>query len=242
MTVPRLFCAIDAPDLDSALALTARLKGTGVDLKLGLEFFVAEGPRGVDAVRAAAGGDVRIFLDLKLHDIPNTVAGAVRSAMRCRADYLTLHTLGGRDMMRAAVLAAAETSDKTGLAAPVLLGVTVLTHMDARDLSGIGIRAAPSEQVARLATLARETGMGGAVCAPQEIAALRALCGADFRLVVPGIRPAGSAAGDQKRIMTPQDAARLGADALVIGRPITQAQDPARAAADILASLRPAAA
>lgn len=242
MQAPRIFCAIDAPDLDSALALTGRLKGTGVDLKLGLEFFIAEGARGVDAVRAAAGGDVKIFLDLKLHDIPNTVAGAVRSAMRCRADYLTLHTLGGRDMMRAAVLAAAEAAGQTGMVAPVLLGVTVLTHMDAADLHGIGIADTPDVQVARLAALARDAGMGGAVCSPQEIAALRTLCGADFHLVVPGIRPAGSAPGDQKRIMTPQDAARLGATALVIGRPITQAQDPARAAADIVQSLQAAAA
>jgi orotidine-5'-phosphate decarboxylase len=242
MHSPRIFCAIDAPDLPSALDLTSKLKGTGVDLKLGLEFFIAEGPRGVDAVRAAAGDDVKIFLDLKLHDIPNTVAGAVRSALRCRADYLTLHASGGREMMRAAVLAAAEAQEKTGIAAPVLLGVTVLTHMDAQDLEGIGIQAAPADQVARLGALAKETGMGGAVCSPQEIARLRALCGAGFALVVPGIRPAGAAAGDQKRIMTPQEAAALSADALVIGRPITEAKDPARAAADIVQSLRASAA
>ncbi|MDP2206262.1 MAG: orotidine-5'-phosphate decarboxylase [Alphaproteobacteria bacterium] len=242
MHIPRIFCAIDAPDLSGALDLTAKLKGTGVDLKLGLEFFIAEGPRGIDAVRAAAGDGVKIFLDLKLHDIPNTVAGAVRSAMRCRADYLTLHAGGGGEMMRAAVLAAAEVQDKTGIAAPVLLGVTVLTHMDAQDLHGIGVSDTPADQVARLAVLAKDSGMGGAVCSPQEIARLRALCGAGFALVVPGIRPAGSAAGDQKRIMTPQEAAALGADALVIGRPITEAKDPARAAADIVESLRAAAA
>lgn len=242
MKTPGIFCALDTPDLESALALTAKLKGTGADLKLGLEFFVAEGPRGVDAVRAAAGEGVRIFLDLKLHDIPNTVAGAIRGAMRCRADVLTLHAGGGRDMMRAAVIAAAEAQDKTGIAAPLLLGVTVLTHMDAQDLAGIGIRTEPAAQVARLATLAKETGMGGAVCSPQEIAALRGLCGAGFRLVVPGIRPAQTAAGDQKRIMTPREAADLGADDLVIGRPITQAADPAQAVRDIFTSLRAQAA
>lgn len=242
MTPPGIFCAIDAPDLDSALALTRQLKGTGVDLKLGLEFFVAEGPRGIDAVRAAAGADIRIFLDLKLHDIPNTVAGAVKSAMRCHADFLTVHASGGHEMMRAAVLATREAQEKTGQRAPVLLGVTVLTHMDAQDLQGIGMNDAPAQQVERLAKLAQTAGLGGCICAPQEIAALRKVCGPSFRLVVPGIRPAQSAAGDQKRIMTPQEAAALGADDLVIGRPITQAEDPARAARDIVESLRRAAA
>lgn len=242
MKIPGIFCAIDTPDLDAALSLTAQLKGAGVDIKLGLEFFVAAGPRGVDAVRAAAGAGTRIFLDLKLHDIPNTVAGAVRSAMRCHADYLTLHTLGGRAMMRAAAEAAQAEAARTGIAAPVLLGVTVLTHMDAADLHGIGIADAPDVQAARLAALAQEAGLGGAVCAPQEIARLRTACGGGFRLVVPGIRPAGSAAGDQKRIMTPQEAAALGADDLVIGRPITGAQDPAQAARAIVASLHAQAA
>ncbi len=238
MQTPGIFCAIDTPDLDGAIALLTQLRGTGVDIKLGLEFFVAEGPRGVDAVRAAAGDSVKIFLDLKLHDIPNTVAGAVRSAMRCHADFLTLHASGGRDMMRAAVLAAAEAQDKTGTPAPQLLGVTVLTHMDAQDLEGVGVRTAPADQVDRLAALAQSVGMAGAVCSPQEIAPLRAKLGREFYLVVPGIRPANAAAGDQKRIMTPAEAARLGANYLVIGRPITQAADPAQAARDIFASMR----
>ena len=242
MKTPGIFCAVDTPDLDGALSLVTQLRGTGVDIKLGLEFFVAEGPRGVDAVRGAVGDDVKIFLDLKLHDIPNTVAGAVRSAMRCRTDFLTLHASGGRDMMRAAVLAAAETQDKTGIAAPKLLGVTVLTHMDAQDLEGIGIRTAPADQVDRLAGLAQSAGMNGAICAPQEIAPLRKKLGPDFYLVVPGIRPANAAAGDQKRIMTPSAAAQLGAQYLVIGRPITQAADPAQMARDIFASMRAAAA
>ena len=242
MKTPGIFCAIDTPDLDGALGLLTRLRGTGVDIKLGLEFFLAEGPRGVDAVRAAVGGDVKIFLDLKLHDIPNTVAGAVRSAMRCRADFLTLHASGGRDMMRAAVLAAAEAQDKTGIAAPKLLGVTVLTHMDAQDLAGVGVRSAPADQVDRLAALAQSVGMSGAVCSPQEIAPLREKLGRDFYLVVPGIRPANAAVGDQKRIMTSAAAADLGANYLVIGRPITQADDPAQAARDIFTSMRARAA
>lgn len=242
MQTPGIFCAIDTPDLAGALVLLRKLRGTGVDIKLGLEFFVAEGPRGVDAVREAIGPDVKIFLDLKLHDIPNTVAGAVRAAMRCRADFLTLHASGGRDMMRAAVLAAADMQEKTGTPAPKLLGVTVLTHMDAQDLAGIGVNAAPQQQVARLASLANETGLDGAICSPQEIAPLRQMLGGGFYLVVPGIRPAQSAQDDQKRIMTPAAAAQLGANYLVIGRPITQAADPAQAARDILASLRPKAA
>lgn len=240
--LPGIFCAVDTPDLESACALVRQLAGSGVDIKLGLEFFVAEGPAGVDAVRKAAGANVKIFLDLKLHDIPNTVAGAVRSAVRCRADFLTLHAAGGSRMLAAAADAAAEAAIQTGIAAPTLLGVTVLTHMDDADLRETGIEAAPAQQVLRLAGLVQASGLGGAVCSPQEIAALRAACGADFCLAVPGIRPPASEAGDQKRIMTPQEAARLGADYLVIGRPITQAQDPARMARDIVASLRPLAA
>lgn len=242
MKTPGIFCAIDTPDVHSASALISALKGTGVDFKLGLEFFLAEGPQGVDKLRAIAGSDTKIFLDLKLHDIPNTVAGAVRSAMRCRADYLTLHAGGGSAMMQAAASAAQDAQQKTGITPPVLLGVTVLTHMDAADLQEMGMDAAPADHAARLARLARDAGLGGAVCSPQEIARLRADGGAGFALVVPGIRPADAAAGDQKRIMTPAAAAALGADYLVIGRPITQAADPAAAARAIVESLYPQAA
>ncbi|TAL38918.1 MAG: orotidine-5'-phosphate decarboxylase [Alphaproteobacteria bacterium] len=234
----RIFCAIDANNHDDALAMVNRLGGLPIGIKLGLEFFVAEGPRGVEKIRAATGGDKEIFLDLKLHDIPNTVAGAVRAAIRCRPDFITVHTSGGKDMMVAAVIAAKEASEKEGVATPKILGVTVLTHLDGMDLDSVGQGYSLEEQVKRLALLAESAGLQGLVCAPQEIRLLRQTLKQPMLLVVPGIRPDGSAAGDQKRTMTPAEAARLGADYLVIGRPITQAADPAQAAKNILNSIR----
>lgn len=238
MTImPGIFCAVDKNNLADAKGLVSSLSSLPLHIKLGLEFFVAEGPQGVAAIRAMLPDSTKIFLDLKLHDIPNTVAGAVRAAAMAGVDFLTIHAGGGHEMMRAAVLAAEDFAKSTGKAAPCLLGVTVLTHMDEKDLGGIGIDVAPAQQVMRLATLAADAGMGGAICAPQEITALRAAMPDDFKLVVPGIRPAGGATGDQKRIMTPEEAAKLGADYLVIGRPITAAADPVAAAGAILASL-----
>jgi orotidine-5'-phosphate decarboxylase len=234
----RIFCAIDANNHDDALAMVNRLAGVTVGIKLGLEFFVAEGPRGVEKIRAATGGDKEIFLDLKLHDIPNTVAGAVRAAIRCRPDFITVHTSGGKDMMRAAIAAAKEASEKEGVATPKILGVTVLTHLDSMDLASVGQGASLEEQVKRLALLAESAGLQGVVCAPQEIRLLRQSFTKPMQLVVPGIRPEGAAAGDQKRTMTPPEAARLGADYLVIGRPITQAADPVQAAQNILNAVR----
>ncbi len=241
-STPGIFCAIDTNTLADAKKLVSGFAGLPLHLKLGLEFFIAEGPQGVSAIRDMAGDDVKIFLDLKLHDIPNTVASAVRAVMKLRVDFLTIHTSGGRDMMRAAVLAAADEQAKTGHPAPCLLGVTVLTHMDAKDLAALGVDASPSDQVVRLGKLAAEAGLGGAICAPQEITLLRQAITTPFQLVVPGIRPASHVQDDQKRIMTPMDAAKAGADYLVIGRPITQAKDPVQAAGDILASLQPKAA
>lgn len=237
-----VFCAIDAPGLEEAKYLVSRLSGTGVGLKIGLELFVSEGPSCVEVLRKIAGEDTPVFLDLKLHDIPNTVAGAVRAAVKCRAVFLTIHASGGKEMMRAAVLAAHEEAKKEGVAAPKLLGVTVLTHMDENDLEDVGQQSRPAEQVMRLAKLAQDAGLQGIVCSPQEIASLRKAIPAEMELVVPGIRPEGSDKGDQKRIMTPVEAASLGADYLVIGRPITQAQDPASAARAIVASLQKRAA
>jgi len=233
-----VFCAIDAADLSSALELVRLLRRMPVGIKIGLELFTAEGPGCIRALRQEAGPNAKIFLDLKLHDIPNTVAGAIRAAVLCQPDFITLHTSGGREMMRAAVAAASEAAQKAGLPVPKLLGVTVLTHLDDRDLGDVGQKAPAAEQVLRLAQLAAESGLQGVVCSPQEIAVLRKNLPADMLLVVPGIRPAGSASGDQKRIMTPMEAAKLGADYLVIGRPITQSQDPAEAAAQILQSLQ----
>ncbi len=237
-----IFCAIDAADLPEAKALVAKLGGASLGLKIGLELFTAEGPVCVAALRAAAGGKVEIFLDLKLHDIPNTVAGAIRSAVKAAPDFITIHASGGRAMMQAAVAAARDGAKEHGVAAPKILGVTVLTTLDDSDLAEIGRQAPIAEQVLRLANLAEECGLEGIVCSPQEISMLRKVLKPETLLIVPGIRPAGSAAGDQKRIMTPSEAATLGADYLVIGRPITQAANPAAAAAEILQSIKTRAA
>jgi orotidine-5'-phosphate decarboxylase len=224
-----IFVAVDTPSLSAAAALGRTLAGRVEGLKLGLEFFVAEGPAGV---RAMAVLGLPIFLDLKLHDIPNTVAGAVRSAAALGPSLLTLHAAGGLAMLRAAREAAAEAP-----LPPRLIAVTVLTSLDEGDLAATGQRGPALDQVRRLAGLAQQAGLAGVVCSPREIGPLRADCGPDFLLVVPGIRPAGAAAGDQKRVMTPAEAATAGASALVIGRPITAATDPAAAAAAIRAEL-----
>jgi orotidine-5'-phosphate decarboxylase len=217
-----VFVALDTVDRSRARALVDAVRPHVGGLKLGLEFFCANGP---DAVREVAGA-TPLFLDLKLHDIPNTVAGAVRAVMPLDPAFLTLHAGGGPAMLRAAVEAAA--------GAVKLLGVTVLTSLDGSDLDRVGQRGPVLDQARRLAGLAREAGLAGVVCSPHEIAALRAECGPGFLLVVPGIRPAGAGAGDQKRVMTPREALAAGADHLVIGRPITAAADPAAAARRIL--------
>jgi orotidine-5'-phosphate decarboxylase len=222
MTAARLYVALDTPALPSALALARGLAGQVDGLKLGLEFFVGEGPSGVRAV-AALG--VPLFLDLKLHDIPNTVAGAVRAAAALGPRMMTLHAAGGAAMLRAARAAAADTATP-----PLLIAVTVLTSLDEADLAAVGQPGPPLDQARRLAGLAQACGLAGVVCSPLEIAQLRRDCGPDFRLVVPGIRPEGAAAGDQKRVMTPAAAASAGASDLVVGRPITGAADPAAAA------------
>jgi orotidine-5'-phosphate decarboxylase len=177
----------------------------------------------------------KVFLDLKLHDIPNTVAGAVRSVAGTGASLLTIHAGGGEQMMRAAVQAA------TAPNAPQLLAVTVLTSMDAAELSAAGVAGAPAAQVLRLAQLAKTSGIAGLVCSPEEVAAVRQAMGPSARLVVPGIRPAGLAASDdQRRVATPAQAIARGASMLVVGRPVTQAADPAQAAAAILAEIKSA--
>jgi orotidine-5'-phosphate decarboxylase len=234
----QVFCAIDTTDRDRAVSLAMELNGIVGGLKIGLEYFTARGPAGVAEIRDVAR-DMKIFLDLKLHDIPNTVAGAVKAAVHCQADFLTIHASGGRDMMRAAVAAAAEEEQKTGYAAPKILAVTVLTSLDAAVLESVGQEAPLEKQVLRLARLAKESGVQGLVCSPQEIALLKRELGQDILLVVPGIRPAESATGDQKRVMTPQEAMAAGADWLVIGRPITEAKSPVEAARGIVSSLRP---
>src|SRR5579862_8430513 len=219
----RILLALDTPDLALALAQT-RAAGEAVDgVKLGLEFFLANGPTGVLAVGALGRP---IFLDLKFHDIPNTVAGAVRSALRLKPMMLNVHAGGGPAMLRAA----AEAVRGAGEGRPLLIAVTVLTSLADEDLAAVGQDASAAGQARRLAALALAAGCDGVVCAGSDIAAIRADCGPDFKLVVPGLRPAGATVEDQKRVMTPGAAARLGADFLVIGRPITGAADPAAAA------------
>jgi len=230
----RIFCALETTETASAVALAKKLRGTVGGVKLGLEFFSANG---ADGFKAVAQTGMPIFLDLKFHDIPNTVAGAIRAVAPLGPKILTIHTQGGPEMMRRAAETAAEEAAKHGHEKPWVTGVTILTSMDDSDLRAIGVGDAVADQVARLAGLAHRSGLDGMVCSPREIALARLATAPDFKLVVPGIRPAGIAAGDQKRVMTPADAVTAGADVLVIGRPITQADDPAAAARAIADSI-----
>ena len=229
-----LYCALDARDRPAVERLAHLLAPAVGGLKLGLEYFCAHGPEGIHAVRAAGRP---IFLDLKLHDIPNTVAGAVRSVVALEPHYLTIHASGGLAMLRAAQEAAVEEAAHQGVAPPNLLGVTVLTSLDDHALTRQGVAGSARDQVLRLAGLAQEAGLAGVIASPHEIDALRAEHGAGFHIAVPGIRPAGGAGsgrGDQARVAIPADAARAGATALVVGRPITQASDPLAAARAIV--------
>lgn len=224
-----IFCALDMPDVSQASAMAVALAPHLGGIKLGLEFFMNAGPNGVKRVRPEG---MPLFLDVKLHDIPNTVAGAVRSLSGLAPDYVTVHASGGEEMLRAAVdAAAAKGSDMA------LLGVTVLTSLGQGDLADMGVSGTALDQVKRLAALSQKAGLKGVVCSPMEVAAVRAECGPDFVLAVPGIRPPGDGADDQKRVMAPVDALDAGADLLVVGRPITRAQDPAKAAQLIAESL-----
>lgn len=229
-----IICALDTKDTQHATRLAASLKPYIGMVKLGLEFFTKNGPEGI---RQVASAGLPIFLDLKFHDIPNTVAQAVRSAISLDVRILTIHGLGGLSMMKAAAEAAAEEADKQNKTCPLVVAITVLTSMDGSDLQGIGISRSPAQQVEILAPLAKEAGLGGVVCSPHEIAQVKALCGTGFKTVVPGIRPASADKGDQKRTLSPAEAIAQGADYLVIGRPITQSPDPAEAAKEIAASL-----
>ncbi len=226
---PSIFCAIDRADADAAFELAGKVATTVAGLKLGLEFFTANGPEGV---RRMARLGLPVFLDLKLHDIPNTVAGAVRSIADLPVTLTTLHAQGGRAMLEAAV----EARDRCRRDLR-LLAVTLLTSLSEADLRALGIDGDPEAQVLRLAELALGCGVDGLVCSPREIAALRARFGTAPLLVVPGIR-AAPGADDQQRTLTPEEAVRLGADHLVVGRPITAATDPAEAARAMIRRLQ----
>jgi orotidine-5'-phosphate decarboxylase len=239
MAGPRnpVFCALDTAEVGVATSLAARLADTIGGVKLGLQFFSAHGPRGVQEVQKAS--DLPVFLDLKFHDIPNTVASAVRAVVGLKPFMLTLHAGGGRAMMQAAVKAATDAPYERVGARPLLVAVTVLTSFDAGDLAETGVGGAVLDQVRRLAELAQGAGLDGVVCSPQEAAVLRADRGPDFLLVTPGVRPGWAAADDQKRIMTPAEAVAAGASYLVVGRPITGAANPAEAAGRIASELGP---
>ncbi|WP_299436566.1 orotidine-5'-phosphate decarboxylase [uncultured Rhodospira sp.] len=232
MSVNPLFVALDTTDLPHARALAQALSGVAGGVKLGLEFFVAHGAAGVQA--ALADVALPLFLDLKFHDIPNTVAGAVRAAAPLAPALMTVHAAGGRSMMQAAVDAAESEAARLGIERARLVAVTVLTSLDEDDLAAIGVPGPVEDQVRRLAALAHEAGLDGVVCSPHEAAVLRADLGPDALIVTPGVRPAGAAASDQKRVVTPAEALAAGASHLVVGRPITAAEDPAAAARAIL--------
>jgi orotidine-5'-phosphate decarboxylase len=219
--------ALDAPDLDTAARWAALVAPHVSTLKVGLELYLRYGPDAVASVRGASG--VEIFLDLKLNDIPATVAGAARAVARLRPALLTVHAAAGAAAIRAAAEAAPDTR---------IVAVTVLTSLCEGDLSQIGLAGPVSEAARRLAVLAVQSGARGLVCSPQEVAAIRADVGDDVLLITPGVRPAGAAVNDQARVATPEEALRSGADLLVIGRPITGAADPGAAAATIAAALR----
>jgi orotidine-5'-phosphate decarboxylase len=224
-----VYVALDTTDANHARQLAAQLRGSVGGLKLGLEFFSAHGP---DGVRPFVEMALPVFLDLKYHDIPNTVAGACRAAAGLGVSILNVHAQGGADMMRAAVEAAKTVSPSTRV-----IAVTMLTSLADEDLPSLGLTPPVADQVLRLPSPAQQCGLDGVVCSAHEIVRLRKELGPDFWLVVPGIRPAGSALGDQRRVMGPAEARDAGANVLVIGRPITGAPDPARAARDIAQSL-----
>jgi orotidine-5'-phosphate decarboxylase len=219
--------ALDATDLDTAARWAALVTPHVSTVKIGLELYLRYGPDVVATVRGATG--VGVFLDLKLHDIPATVAGAARAVSRLRPEILTVHAAAGSDVIRAAV----ESAPATCVAA-----VTVLTSLGDDDLSELGVPGPISDVVRRMAVLAVAAGARGLVCSPQEVAAVRAEVGPDVMLITPGVRPAGAALHDQARVATPEEAIRAGADLLVIGRPITGASDPGAAAAAVAASIR----
>jgi orotidine-5'-phosphate decarboxylase len=225
----KILVALDVASRESALGLADQLRGAVGGFKIGSRLFTAEGP---SMVRALTERGDRIFLDLKFHDIPNTVAGACRAAAQLGVSIINVHASGGAAMLKAAGEAARGVNPHTKV-----IAVTVLTSLNEGDLKAMGVAGTPGEQVLRLAQLTKSSGLDGVVCSAHEIAALRGSLGKDFMLVVPGIRPAGADLNDQSRVMTPAEAHKAGADILVIGRPITAAPDPASAAQDIAQSL-----
>ena len=227
---PNIYCALDTTDMDHAADLARAMQSCGCGIKLGLEFFNANGPDGIARIKDRYP-DLSLFIDLKYHDIPNTVAGAVRAISKLEPDYINVHALGGADMMKAAKDAIK--SDKTKL-----LAVTLLTSMSDKDAQDIGLPHAIADHVTALARLTDKAGLDGVVCSAAELLQLTPELRDDFIYMVPGIRPAGSATDDQQRVMTPYMALKNGATHLVIGRPITQHSNPEQAAREIMATLQ----
>lgn len=230
-----IICALDTTEVNAAEELSATLRPHVGGIKLGLEYFTANGAAGVHKITDL---DIPVFLDLKFHDIPNTVARAIQATAGINTFMMTVHTTAGRATLQRAIEASNELAETTGTERPLIVGVTVLTSLDQADLDMIGFSDRIDNQVRRLADLAQSSGLDGVVCSPYEINLLRQHCGDDFKLVVPGIRPEGTSVDDQKRVMTPREAIERGADYLVIGRPITEADSPADSAKRIYQSLK----
>ena len=222
--------ALDYPTPKQALEMAQQLDPAKCRVKVGKELFTASGPAILEQLHKL---NFDVFLDLKFHDIPNTCAGAVAAAAELGVWMVNVHASGGERMMNAAAEAIANKNNK-----PLLIAVTVLTSMEQSDLAGIGLDISPQQQVERLAKLSKQSGMDGVVSSAQEIELIKDICGKDFLTITPGIRPAGSASGDQRRIMTPEEAVNIGGDYLVIGRPITQSSNPKDACLDIINSLQ----
>lgn len=226
----KLIVALDVDTLDKALEIVDAAGAEVEWYKIGSQLFCEAGPKAVQALKERGK---KVFLDLKFHDIPNTVANAVTAGVKMGADIVNVHASGGSEMMRAAVDASAKIADEKGMETPLIIAVTVLTSMDAPALTSAlnaNEEIQPANHVAHLAKLAKSSGMNGVVCSAKEIELIKDACGKEFVLVVPGIRPAGSALGDQKRVMTPAEAAAKGADFIVVGRPVIKADNPAEAA------------
>ncbi len=235
----RLYVALDYDNLDDALRLVDQLRDSGVSFKIGMQLFYKTGPVVIERLRETG---CEIFLDLKFHDIPNTVAGAADSAAALGVSMLNVHAAGGIEMMRRSKQAAVERARQSGMKPPLVIAVTQLTSTDQQTMNEqIGIAGTVADTVVRYARLAQAAGLDGVVASAHEILAIRAACGEQFVTVIPGIRPAWAAANDQKRIVTPAEAIRLGADYLVMGRPITHAPDPQDAVRKILAEMADAA-
>ncbi len=229
-----VFCALDTTDLAHAQRLVRMLSGNIGGIKLGLEFYSAHGPVGVRAIGELGQP---VFLDLKLHDIPNTVKSAVRALLPLKPAIMTVHLQGGSAMLEAAVEAAREGAENLGFERPKVVGVSVLTSLDQSDLKRMNVEKKLQDHVVDLAQMGLAAGLDGIVCSPREISVVRAACGNDFILVVPGVRPVNDSSDDQKRTLTPAEAYKAGADILVIGRPITMAEDPKAVVEEIVGSL-----